>query len=99
MLVHGDYEGLEKLTNGKRLYATEIRDGVNDYGRTLVMPPDSTFDKLNIVRVEGITPAKWDVRVDLWTQEEGRSDLTLELTLKDNDNELYDVQLDNIHVL
>ena len=39
------------------------------------------------------------VRFDLWTVEEGRSDLSLEFTLVDGYNERMDFELDNLHVL
>ena len=36
--------------------------------------------------------------MDLWTAEEGRSDLTLELTLTDSRGEIYQIEIDDIHV-
>lgn len=99
MLVQGDYEGLEHLTNGNRLTAAEMADGVTEYGGSLVLPPDSAFDSIDIVEVAGATPREWDARMSLWTAEEGKSDLTLELTLRDSEEDQYHVQIDNIHVL
>ena len=43
LLVQRDYSGLERLTNGVRLTATEIEEGVVEYGRTLVFPPSHAF--------------------------------------------------------
>jgi hypothetical protein len=37
--------------------------------------------------------------VDLWTVEEGRSDLTLELRLTETGGEPYDIEIHDPHVL
>jgi hypothetical protein len=53
---------------------------------------------LDIVRIAGSVPPAWSVRANLWTKEEGRSDLTLELTIRQVENS-YEVELDDLHVL
>jgi hypothetical protein len=52
----------------------------------------------DIVQVEGVSPPRYSVRYDLWTKEEGRSDLSIELTIQFEHYGLQ-VELDNIHVL
>ena len=99
MLVQGEYEALERLTNGVRLTAGEMAAAVRNYGGKVTMPPEDAFKVLDVVEVEGARPREWSVNVALWTAEEGRSDLTLELTLRDNEKEIYDVEVDGIHVL
>jgi hypothetical protein len=99
LLVQGEYDALESLSQGHRLAATEISEAVRSYCRNLIMPPDSSFNNLDIVEIDGAEPKEWDVNVDLWTVEEGRSDLTLELRLKEIGEEKYSVEIDNIHVL
>ena len=99
MLVQDDYETLERLTNGVRLTAAEMAEGVHEYGGSLILPPDDAFDNLDVVEVEGAQPRQWSVNVDLWTAEAGRSDLTLELTLRESGKEISDVEIENIHVL
>ena len=99
MLLRGDYDALETITDGKRLMATEIAEAVREYGKTLVMPPDIAFEHLDIIGVEGASQRKWSVNMSLRTVEEGRSDLTLELILKDNAQDMYGVEIDGIHVL
>ena len=47
---------------------------------------------------QGVKPPRWSVRMDLWTAEEGRSDLSLELTIIESGRG-YTVELDDIHVL
>lgn len=99
MLVQGDYETLERLTSGVRLTAAEMAEGVHEYGGSLILPPNDAFENLDVVEVEGSQPREWSVNVALWTAEEGRSDLTLELTLRESGKEIYDVEVDGIHVL
>jgi hypothetical protein len=98
-LVAGDYASIERTTRGVRLSAALLRQAVVDYGRTLVMPPASSLDQLDVIEVAGSTPRTWSVRVDLWTAEEGRSDLSLECTLIDRAGDLLGVEVDNLHVL
>ncbi len=99
MLVQGDYEALERLTNGARLNAAELAGAVSEYGANLTLPPADSFDDLDVIEVEGQQPRQWSVNVDLWTTEEGRSDLTLELTLRDSIEGILKVEIDGIHVL
>lgn len=98
-LVAQDYEAIERTTNGVRLSATALRNAVSEYGRRLIMPPDSALDHLDDIEVVGSNPKEWSVRVDLWSVEEGRSDLSLECTLVDQAGDLLRVEVDNLHVL
>lgn len=97
-LVAGDYAAIEQFTLGVRLSASLIRQAITDYGRTLVMPPASVLDQLDVIEVDSSNPKAWSVRVDLWTVEEGRSDLSLECTLIDSPGDLLTAEVDNLHV-
>jgi hypothetical protein len=99
MLVDRDYAALERLTNSMQLTAGEIAQAVQDYGAALVMPPPTVFNELDVVEVENAKPRTWSVRHDLWAEGEGKSDLSLELTLRESANEGYVVEIDGIHVL
>jgi len=76
----------------------EIAAAVNAYGRTLINPPVEVFEKLDAIQITGAVPPAWSVRVDLWTAEEGRSDLTMKLTVVQNGKH-YDIELDDLRVL
>lgn len=99
MLVAGDYEGLERLSDRTRLTSEEIRRAVTEYGHELIAPP--SFDEMrpSVVEVRGSTPSRYSTVVDLWTTDEGRSDLSLELTLIERSPGLFDIEVDNLHVL
>lgn len=91
--------GLESLSRGRRLTADEMDQAIRDYGKKLVLPPDDAFENLDVIKVEAAQPPTWSVVFDLWTEREGRSDLSLELTLTDIGNEELGIEIDDIHVL
>ena len=98
LLVAGKYADLEILTHGVRLTAMEMAKAVDDYGRKLVLPPDDRFRLVTVVEAKNVRPRRWSIAMPLWTQEEGRSDLTLEMTIIELKN-AFAVELDDIHVL
>lgn len=97
LLVDRKYSEVVHLTNGVRLQVEHIQDAINRYGRILVAPPDKAYENLDILKVDDDTSQKWSVRFDLWTIEEGRSDLSIELTLIEVKGEKFKIELDNIH--
>ena len=98
-LVNKDYKTLENFSNGIRLTADQLQEAVAEYGHTLIMPPDETFNDLDVIEVSNLIPRQWSARFDLWTDDEGRSDLSLEYTLIDNYKDMLAFELDNLHVL
>jgi hypothetical protein len=96
-LVNRDYDGIERATQGRNVTASELREAVADYGGTLRMPP-AAASWIDEVQVVGRVPPTWSVRCDLWTVEEGRSDLSLELTVVEAPLGPT-IEVDNLHVL
>lgn len=99
LLVNGEYEKLAKITNNTRLRAEHIRESIDEYPATLSVPPESAFDNIDVLEISGSSPKQWSVRFDLWTMEEGLSDLSAEMTLIESDDEILKIELDGIHVL
>lgn len=97
LLVEGRYADLEQQTHGVRLTAGEMAKAIADYGRTLVLPPQDAFNLMNIVKIKN-APKQWSVDMPLWTREEGRSDLTIDLRISEREND-YSIELNDIHVL
>jgi len=97
-LVAGKFTELEMLTKGQRLSAPEIARAISVYGRRLVVPPDDAFKLMDVVEVRNFKPPQWSVNMPLWTEEEGRSDLSIGVTLI-SDGEGFKIELDDIHVL
>jgi len=97
LLVNKQYSEIERITSGIRLPAKEIEAAIRDYGLLLIIPPLSEYNNLDIIAIKSPTPS-WSVRMNLWTQDEGKSDLTIELTIKEKGS-TFSVELDDIHVL
>ena len=98
LLAQKKYAELARLTNEVRLSAQEIAQAVADYGRTLVEPPEDAFSLLDALQVRGAQPPRWSITMPVWTREEGRSDLSVELTVTDFGNG-FSIELDDLHVL
>ena len=97
LLVQGEYDEIEARTMGRRLSSRHLRAAVEEYGRRLQMPPENKLS-MDVIQVEGRRTPTWSVRIDLWTYEEGRSDLSLELTVEELEQGCR-IEVDNLHVL
>jgi hypothetical protein len=98
LLVAKDYAALERLTRGVRLAAALIEQAVNEYGRTLEMPPADVFAQVDVVPIRGGLSG-YSIRYRLYTREEGLSDLDIQATLfGDDGDDILIVELDDILV-
>ena len=99
LLVARDYETAAAMTRGRRLSAADLERAISEYGQTLVRLPPEALEDFEIYQVQDTEPPTFELVVDLWTREEGRSDLTLELELVDRFNGAYEVSIQSLHVL
>jgi hypothetical protein len=99
MLVEGKYADLAVLTGGIRLSADEIRAAASGYPYALRPWPPGHPMFIDAVEVVQSRPRAWSVRADAFTTEEGRSDLSMELTVIESQSGELTVQFDNLHVL
>jgi hypothetical protein len=99
LLVRGDYAALEDLSGGERLTAEELAQAVRDYPARLILPPTGKELPLDVVAVKDSRPRRWSVDVPLWSQEEGLSDLTLQLSITERPGSQHTVEIDDLHVL
>jgi hypothetical protein len=97
-LARGDYESAIRVCIKSRLTSDDLRILIRDYGRKLVSPPAEAYSKLDAIQVKDTSVPTWSVRAPLWTEEEGRSDLTLELTIALVSG-VPDIELDDLRVL
>src|SRR5262245_14363349 len=85
--VRGDY-GLAQPVAGVEPVSQELaarnRAYVEEYGATLVELPDEAWETSCAQWMVG----HWDVVVDLWTKEEGSSDLVLMLQVREDGAEM-----------
>jgi hypothetical protein len=98
-VVAQDYEGLLCMAPDSRVTATEIKKAIAEYRCRPVMPAAPIEELLDIVEVEGSSLKSWSVNLPLWTNEEGRSDLTLEMRFIESEAAIYAVEIDDLHVL
>jgi hypothetical protein len=99
-LSAGDYEGLKR--DGIDPYPdADLSYWIRDYGpsgATIVPLPEEAWASAGAVPVT-VRPGEWAVVVDLWTREEGRSDLSMEATVAELPDGSVSVVINNIHVL
>ena len=99
LLAAGKYEALERDGRSGRVSADELRTAVEDYGRTLVPLPPGAFEVGgDTTSIEHADPPAWFVAQDVWTVEEERSDLTLEMVIY-AENGTYRPEIEGLHVL
>lgn len=99
LFVRKDYVALEKLSKGVRLKASEIEEGITEYGRTLVFPPSEAFQNIDVIPIRASVPQAYSIRFDFHTIEEGESDLQLQATfIDDPTTEHMRVEIDGILV-
>jgi hypothetical protein len=99
LLEFKKYEELENLTKGIRLTSEQIKNAIEGYGKTIIRPGIELNQLIDAIEVKDKMNKSWSVNVALWTKEEGRSDLTLELTVIKQGNNQCNIEIENIHVL
>jgi hypothetical protein len=98
LLANRQYLDLENLSSGVRLPATQVANAVNEYGRTICLPTPPSLLQLDVIELNIPGETGWSVRVPLWTIEEGRSDMSLDLTLLVTPGGPPKVEIDDILV-
>jgi hypothetical protein len=98
-LVDGKYLGLERDGRAGRLDASQISWAIQNYGRHLVEPPESAFENAEAVSIKDASAPTWATDFDLWTAEEGESDLTLSVTITEAGSGRVRIEIDDLHVL
>lgn len=95
-LAEGDYElvrGIPSVSPPEEKRVAQMRVYVDDFGETLVELPDETWG----TSVSQWMETHWDLLVDLWTKESGRSELALSLRVSEAEG-CYRFELDSLHV-
>jgi hypothetical protein len=97
LLADGDYPSVMERSGGAGMTSRELQEIIRDYGRKVIAPP-ADYACISIVECEATAVPTWSVEADLWTAEEGRSDLTLSMTIAFGPHGPA-IQIDNLHVL
>jgi hypothetical protein len=98
LLAHPEQIDIYDLFSQSRVARDDLFHVIEEYGRTLVSPPFGAYDNLNAVRVSDESRELWAVAAPLWTREEGRSDLSIELTI-DLSRDQPIVEIDDCRVM
>jgi hypothetical protein len=94
-----DWDGALAQCVKSRLTQSDLEKAIQDYGRTVIIPPSEGSFAFDAVPLEGVGVPTWSVRAPLLTQEEGRSDLTLEVTIAFGSDGPPLLELDDLRVL
>ena len=97
-LVVGNFAKLEADGRAGRLSAEDLRQVLEDYGSTFIDLPDKAFEVGPGAIPLANEEEAWGVDLDLWTAEEGPSDLTLSMTVRDTEKGIV-IEIDDLHAL
>jgi hypothetical protein len=99
LLATGQFDALQLQAPGSRVNASQIAEAVKDYGHRLVPLPPEGVGLIDYVACLGSQPRAWSVVVPLFTEDEGRSDLSMELTMTEGANgATHSVSIDDLRV-
>ena len=85
--VRDDFElktGIPGIETPSAKIAAHMRAYVADYGETLVELPDETWKSSFATQ----SKSHWQVLVDLWTEQSGRSDMVLDVEVRESSDGL-----------
>jgi hypothetical protein len=99
LLAAKNYRDLELLTASIRLTSEQIESAVRGYGRTIIPLPSNGVGLIDYVAIQNARSPAWSVYVPLFTQEEGRSDLSVDLTLIETEPSSFAIELNDLRVL
>jgi hypothetical protein len=94
-LVEGDYAVIQCLPG--RATPDEIKNEILEYPATLTYPSPDAYKDVHVYAVRGKS-GQWALEMDLWTVEEGQSDLTLLMDVYLVNGRLVGY-VDQVHVL
>lgn len=97
-LVDREFAILEADGRSGRLTASDLVRALDGYGRTLVRIPEEGWALADSYKLEG-PPATFSIDLPLWTLEEGRSDLTLSISVSRVSENRVIATIEDIHVL
>jgi hypothetical protein len=97
LLVADRMEEIQRIDRGGRMKADEWRTTIAEYGRTLRKPPPGDFESSDVIPLRGQEGSAWSVWYRLWTVEEGKSDLGVQLTVY-YDGQIVVIEVDGLLV-
>ena len=100
LIVEDRYSEIVNWTNGRWYSESAVVEVIAGYPATPITPPETFYeDLIDAVEMEDREEPSWNVVFPLWTREEGRSDLSVELTCVIGDEPVcVSVEINAIHV-
>jgi hypothetical protein len=100
LLVQKQYDTISKLGKQGSLNANLIEFGVSQYPGKLIAPPNDAYSDAYVYEADeaGDDGFVCSIEFPLWTEEEGRSDLFLLLSLYEDDSDFYAFTFDDLDV-
>ena len=95
-LAQGKFDLIAKSNRNGRVNMHDVTRVIEEYGCTLIPLPEHGYDIIQLYPVRD--KSETDMYIPLWTKEEGRSDLTLSVTVSERDGEL-EIGIDDLRVL
>ena len=71
---------MESVSTVPKETANQIKEYIEEYGEELIQLSEETWESSICIWMG----THWDILIDLWTEEEGRSDLVLEAWVSEN---------------
>lgn len=82
-LAEGEYQGMANLSGRDGFSAERIRHAIESYGHTLIEPPHEALQNIVISEVVDADERQYRAVTPLWTKQEGKSRLHLELGFRE----------------
>lgn len=100
LLAQKQYRALANLSapGPEHLQAEDIERTIESYPGTVRMPRENEL-KFDVVKVEGLSPKQFSVDAQVFTMEQGGSDLTARLTVIDKTGDDYEIVFYDVWVM
>jgi hypothetical protein len=98
LLVEKDYGTIHLATRPAAPVPLDLGGAITEYGRTLVKPDAGWWSVVTLTEISAPAGGGLHVAAPLWTAEEGRSDLTLELRLLPGPKGRLLIEVNDLHV-
>ena len=97
LLADEDYQSIMERCGSSRFTGDDLEAVIREYGCKVIAPP-ADYKYFRAYELEARAAPTWSVEADVWTEEEGASNLTLQLTIAfEPDGPL--IEIDGLHVL
>jgi hypothetical protein len=100
LLVKEEYRKLEEMNKIGVLTASELSEAILQYGEKLTLPPNQSFDEMDIFKLDNSQKYSEEYSIDfeLWSNNR-KSDLTLSCEATVNEKNEVNVTIYSVHVL